>query len=155
MHRLRLTLSLVALLGACANSQGADVIDQVAQRLAQRQAEALGNNEYRVFPSGLYEPILLPSNAVPAELAIVALRRDDWFASTNCSVVTNRVVTISCGSERLGGIETNFVAVLLRTSLGDRVVLLRFIKDNSNRMERLDHWWSRVYDPKKLLNHTM
>ena len=153
MHLLRFTLSLVVLLGACASSQASDLIDQVAQRLAQLQAEALEQNEYRVFPSGVYEPIFLPSNAVPAEVAKAALRQEDWFASTNCSVVTTRVVTIFCGSKRLEGIDANFVAVLLRTSLGDRVVLLRFIQDNSNRQGRLDHWWSRVYDPSRLLNH--
>lgn len=147
-----LALSLVAFLGASASSQSSDLIDQVATRLAQLQAEALERDEYRVFPSGLYVPIFLPSNAVPAEVAKVALRRDDWFASTNCSVVITRAVTISCGSNALSGIDTNFVAVLLRTSLGDRVVLLRF-KDTSNWKERMDHWWSRVYDPKKLLNH--
>lgn len=148
-----LSLSIVLLLGVHAGSQPADIIDQVARRLAQLQGEALENNAYRVFPSGLYEPIFLPSNSIPSEVAKVALRRDDSSASTNCSVLATRVVTISCGSEQLTGIDTNFVAVMLRTSLGDRVVLLRFIADNSNRTERLDHWWSRVYDPRRLLNH--
>jgi hypothetical protein len=154
MHLLRFTLSVGALLGACACSQASDLIDQLAQRLARLQTEALEKNADRVFPSGLYEPIFLPSNSIPEEVAKAALKRDDWFASTNCSVVATRVVTIFCDSERFAGGNTNFVAVLLRTSLGDRVVLLQFIADNINRKPRFDHWWSRVYDPRRLLNHS-
>lgn len=148
--------SILVLLGACATRRGIDTIEQVAQALAQTQADAATAGHSRAgFNSGLsVTGVFLPSNAPPSEVARESIKEDDWFAyaPTNVSVVAVRRVRI-CGTRQLESVaglvyDPIYTAVLLNTSFGQRVVILQFFKLPTTTGAWM-HW---TFDPKKLLN---
>jgi hypothetical protein len=128
----------------------------------------LSDEDALTFTCGLFQPICMPSNAVPTEVAKQALKNDDWFAATNSTAVDVRQFHLRISPEFHAGdykgfdsnalrqlqalyTGTNFTAVLFRTPLGERIAILQFMPLQNPR-DRPGLWWSRVYDPNKFLN---
>jgi hypothetical protein len=93
------------------------------------------------FPSGLSSLIRLPAAAPVAQVAAKAL----GLVETNITILETRQVHISHGDENklVPPERLSYIAVLVDTGSGRKVVLLQFQQDS-------DHppggWWSRDYD---------
>jgi hypothetical protein len=154
------TVSVAVLLNACASQQGAHTIDQVAKALERSQVEGLADHSRRIFPSTLQVLIFLPSNAPPAQVAKRALEQDFLSAYGASEVVAVRKVRIQT-QEYVKAFDDAynpvFTAVLLKTALGPRVVLLQFHSQGDLDWELLfrggdGYWCHWIIDPDHLLN---
>ena len=93
------------------------------------------------FPSGLTSIIQLPAAAPVAQVTAEAL----GLAETNITILETRQVHISYGDEnKLVPPESlSYIAVLVDTGSGRKVVLLQFRQDSHHPP---GGWWSRDYD---------
>lgn len=132
-----------------------EMIGCAAPNSMDRVIDKLSNENALMFKGGLFSWIPMPSDAPPTKVAEQALKNDDRFAATNCTAVRVRQVRISRGeeahSEWYPGFDPNYSAVLFQTALGERIVILQFVRVESPH-DRPGFWWSRVYDPKQLFN---
>jgi hypothetical protein len=113
------------------------------------------NEDASMFKSGLFAVIQMPSNAPIVEVAQQALQKNDQLAATNPTVVRVCHVRISHGEEAhpdwYPGFDPNYTAVLLRTPLGERIVILQFLPVEDIR-DQPGYWWNRVYNPRQVFN---
>jgi hypothetical protein len=127
-------LALLALLPVgCAPP---DPIEKLAADLSRSQAA----DGAMIFPSGPFQHISLSPTTPIAEVVAQAFKysfRDD-AVGTNFTVLATRQVRI-CGREELARLgDVYYTAVLVRTAVGQRIVLLQFRPGG--------YWWNKVYE---------
>lgn len=105
-----------------------DPIDGLVRRLS---------SSYGLWQNGLFKPIDLPASA-PAEAVVAQVYKNanlyQGGKATNYQIIKRRQVQI--GDNVKGN---NYIAVLVDTNVGGKVVLLQYD-------EQSKQWWNRVYD---------
>jgi hypothetical protein len=161
-----LGLPLLLLFAGSATLRADTAIDKVVQALERKEAEALAKGQYEEFPYRSCSGINLPSNAPPQEVVAEAIRQDGW-TTNGITVVTTRTVHIR-PPHGLDAImhpadlpalldrraHTALTAVLLKTPVGERVVLMEFLPPagSTKRGFNSGFWVQETYDPERMLN---
>src|ERR1035438_6283733 len=94
MRFLSIAVLVMLVASGCATRSRDDVIDRVARALERSQVQGLARHEYRTFPSQLCECILLPSNALPSQVASKALQVNPLCSYGSTKVLRVRKVRI-------------------------------------------------------------
>ncbi len=153
---------LLFLLCGCATSRPHDEIAQVVSALERMEVDAVAKNRYEEFPYGSCMGIVMPSNAPPKEVAGQALGCIKFAVVEVRRVIIRpppRLDTI-VEPEHLPGLlaqpaHTNLTAVLVTTTVGKRVVLLKFVSlpiGSSSVRYPGGFWVHKTYDPDRVLN---
>ena len=141
----RLLAFLAAILVGCSSSKpgpvsassavaGHDPIDCLSAELTNMPPESVD-----VFPNGLWSPIHLPATATTAKLVKKALTAE--AIHSRFTIFETRKVRLACpGREGFPG--TDYIAVLVGTHSGRKIVLLQYDAQN---------WDSQVYNVSHLL----
>jgi hypothetical protein len=91
------------------------------------------------FQSGLTSLLRLPATAIPEQVTLNVLGE----SKTNIIISEIRHVHISYRGVQLPAEFTNYIAVLVDTKSGRKVVLLQYQND-----KHMPGWWSQTYDIK-------
>ena len=98
------------------------------------------------FPSGIFTPIYLPATASIREVTSNVLARATAPSTvTNITILQVQHVTIDFEnmSKELLPFGPTYTAVLVNTTLGQKVVLLQYEGSSTNSPS---YWWNRVYN---------
>ncbi len=167
MNTWLLSLPLLLFFGGCATPRPDTAINKVVQALERYEVEALAQDRYEEFPYGFAQGVILPSNAPPQQVVAEAIEQDGW-TTNGITVVATRMVHIRAprGLDRLldpadlpalldRRARTAFTAVLLKTPVGERVVIMEFSPpaSGSSAPFNVGGWFHKTYDPERVLNH--
>lgn len=135
----------------------------VARALETSQTQDIAQHKYRIFPSGIFVEILLPSNAPPVQVALEGLKlapehlirslaESDPLKDGSPRVLRVRKVRIQSPEYESAFPDSDplFTAVLMDTSIGQVLELLQY--ETLETQDRPGFWKHWTIYPNRLLN---